>query len=329
MYGNDIRAAHHAEARELISLTDIRLSLQGASILRGVDLHMGDGEIYGLLGPNGAGKSTTISVISALRKPDGGTASVLGLNPVNHPAEIKGRIGVLAENAGFYDWMTGQEYLRWFAGLYGNNFTFGQANVLLSRVGLNGDSRPIIGRYSRGMKQRLGLARALVNDPDLLILDEPTSGLDPEGRHDIHDLLLELNRNKGIGILLTTHLLDDVERLCDRIGIIHRGKIILEGETAKLSNQRKMLESYQLRVGEPFPKDNEPLPPGVSVTKRDGDLIRVELVKGVPVESIWRILMAVGWNIIEIRREKWSLEEIYLAAVRKGEQDESTFAHHH
>jgi len=90
-----------------------------------------------------------------------------------------------------------------------------------------------------------------------------------------------------------------------------------------------MLESYQLRVGEPFPKDNEPLPPGVSVTKRDGDLIRVELVKGVPVESIWRILMAVGWNIIEIRREKWSLEEIYLAAVRKGEQDESTFAHHH
>ena len=329
MNGTAMEAGHNAGKGALISLDGIRLSLQGIPILRGVNLQMGKGEIYGMLGPNGAGKSTTISVIAALRSPDGGSASVLGLNPAANPSDIRRRLGVLAENAGFYDWMTGQEYLRWFAGLYGVDLQDKESDALLSRVGLDGGNRVPISGYSRGMKQRLGLARALVNDPELLILDEPTSGLDPEGRRNIHDLLLDLNRNHGIGILLSTHLLDDVERLCGRVGIIHRGRTVLEGETAALCLEETEIESYRLHVREPSPRSDGPLPTGVSVITSSDGLFRVEVAKGIPVDTIWRILMACGWNIVEIQREERSLEEIYLAAVGKGERNEPSPQHHH
>ncbi|MDA8082609.1 MAG: ABC transporter ATP-binding protein [Nitrospiraceae bacterium] len=329
MKGNARTSEYYNGNGGLISLSGIQLSLQDTIILQGVDLRMEKGEIYGMLGPNGAGKSTTISIIAALRSPDRGSASVLGIDPASRPMEVRRRIGVLAENAGFYDWMTGREYLRWFASLYGGDIQGKDANKLLTRVGLDGDSRAPIGGYSRGMKQRLGLARALVNDPELLILDEPTSGLDPEGRRDIHDLLLDLNRNHNIGILLSTHLLDDVERLCGRVGIIHRGRTVLEGVTAALCLGETGTESYRLHVREPSPGSDGPLPNGVSVMKSGDGLFRVEVVKGVPVDSIWRILMACGWNILEIQREERSLEEIYLAAVRKGERNEPSHQYHH
>lgn len=329
MKENVMTSDNYTDNDELISLSGIQLSLQGTLILQGVYLHMGKGEIYGMLGPNGAGKSTTISIIAALRSPDGGSASVLGIDPASRPLEVRRRIGVLAENAGFYDWMTGREYLRWFAGLYGRVLQDKEANALLTRVGFDGGNRVPIGGYSRGMKQRLGLARALVNDPELLILDEPTSGLDPGGRSDIHDLLLDLNHNHNIGILLSTHLLDDVERLCGRVGIIHHGRTVLEGETSALCHGEAGIEKYRLHVREPSPGTDGPLPTGVSVMKSGDGLFRVEVAKGVPVDAIWRILMACGWNIVEIQREERSLEEIYLAAVRKGERDEPSHQYHH
>lgn len=320
---------HSSGNGESITLVNLRLSLQGTTILHDVNLCMGKDEIYGMLGPNGAGKSSTISIIAALRSPSEGSASVLGIDPAVRPADVRRRIGVLAENAGFYEWMTGREYLCWFAGLYDIKLSAGEADALLSRVGLDSGSRLPIGGYSRGMKQRLGLARALVNTPELLILDEPTSGLDPEGRRDIHNLLLDLNRNQGVGILLSTHLLDDVERLCGRIGIIHRGRTILEGDTMTLCQGATGIESYLLRVREPSSGEGSTLPAGVTVTRMGDDMYRVEMPRGVPVDTVWRIMMASGWNITEIRREERSLEEVYLAAVRKGEHDDPSHAYRH
>jgi ABC-2 type transport system ATP-binding protein len=218
----------------LLDAEDLLLTIRGRPILKGVELHLETGEIYGLLGPNGAGKSTTISVLTGLRAAASGKLAVLGLDPWTQKKAVHARIGVLPEQSGFYDWMSAREYLHWFGCLYGRTLSAAELRAHLARVGLEEGDSGAIGTYSRGMKQRLGLARALINDPELLILDEPTNGLDPRGRREIHDVLLDLSRQHRVGVLLCTHLLDDVERLCTRIGIIHQGRTAVEGRLSEL-----------------------------------------------------------------------------------------------
>ena len=173
---------------------------------------------------------------------------MLGLDPVRQRADLHRVIGVLSEQGGSYGWMSAHDYLRWFALLYGIRLSQEAAADLLDRVGLDPGNRQTIRVFSHGMKQRLGLARAMLNRPRLLILDEPTNGLDPRGRKDIHDLLTDLNRREGVGILLCTHLLEDVERLCGRIGIIHRGQTLVEGGLAELAVSRGGLQDYYLNL---------------------------------------------------------------------------------
>ena len=218
----------------LVDVDTLCASIRGSRILNGVRLTLREGEIYGLLGPNGAGKSTTLSVLTGLRRADSGRVQVLGLDPAHQPQALRRRVGVLAEDAGFYGWMPAAEYLRFMARLYGIELTSGGTAQRLALVGLEHAGGKAISGFSRGMKQRLGLARALLNDPQLLILDEPTNGLDPRGRREIHDLLIRLSVERGAGILLCTHLLDDVDRLCARIGIIDAGRTRLEGDLADL-----------------------------------------------------------------------------------------------
>ena len=207
--------------------------MKGKEILKGIDLHLQPGDIYGLLGPNGAGKSTTIFALLGLRAVDSGQISVLGLDPAKHAIDIRSAVGVMPENAGFYEWMTAPAYLRWYCSLYGQTPSHNDLRTLLAKVGLGAEGRRPIGAYSRGMKQRLAVARALATHPKLLILDEPTNGLDPKGRREIHDLLLEFAAEGNTGVLLCTHLLDDVDRMCSRIGIIDRGRTRLEGPLAR------------------------------------------------------------------------------------------------
>jgi ABC-2 type transport system ATP-binding protein len=215
----------------LIEIDQLRLSLGGVPILHDVRLSLDQGEIYGLLGPNGAGKSTTIAAALGLLRPDAGRIRLLGRDPCAGAHELYGSVGVLPEQNGFYDWMSAEDYLAFFAGLHGSRLSGNEARRRLAVVDLESRARQPIGTYSRGMRQRLGLARALVCDPPLLILDEPTSGLDPRGRREIHDVLLELAA-RGVGILLCTHLLDDVDRLCRRVGIIAEGQNLASGKLA-------------------------------------------------------------------------------------------------
>jgi ABC-2 type transport system ATP-binding protein len=231
-----------------IEITDLKLVLQGRVILNGIRMNMRKGEIYGLLGENGAGKSTTLSVVTGLRPATSGKVTVLGLDPVRQRVELHRAIGVLSEHGGFYGWMSAYDSLRWFAQLYGIRLSREATDDLLGRVGLDPEDRKPTRVFSHGMKQRLGLARALVHRPKLLILDEPTNGLDPRGRKDIHDLLTDLNRREGVGILLCTHLLEDVERLCTRIGVIHRGETLVEGGLAELAVPRGGLQDYYLNL---------------------------------------------------------------------------------
>jgi ABC-2 type transport system ATP-binding protein len=301
----------------LIEIHKLKLELGARPVLRDVNLTLQKGQIYGLLGPNGAGKSTTISVVTGLRAPSGGTVRVLGLDPAANALELHRRIGVLAEQAGFYDWMSAGDYLGWVASLYRLKLGQDAIAALLGRVGLEGRSPAPIATWSRGMRQRLGLARALINQPELLILDEPTNGLDPRGRREIHDVLLDLSANHGVGILLCTHLLDDVDRLCTRIGIIAQGRTLLEGAIADLLAAQHAAPRYRLRV-EPGAVPDQ-LPAEITLLARTGEWWHVELPARVEPARVWRKLLDAGVRVDEIHRAGGGLEELYLAVTEAKE----------
>jgi ABC-2 type transport system ATP-binding protein len=193
------------------------------------------GDILGVLGPNGAGKTTAIRVLTTILAPTTGRFAVAGASD-SRPALIRRRIGVLPESAGYPKRQTGEEYLRYHARLYGRPRASARAlaKQLLEAVGLAERGRSLIAEYSRGMCQRLGLARALVNDPRVVFLDEPTLGLDPAGQRQVLVLVRRLAHERGVTVLLCTHLLAEVEELCTKVLILHRGHVVSEGTVAEI-----------------------------------------------------------------------------------------------
>jgi ABC-2 type transport system ATP-binding protein len=197
------------------------------------------GEIYGLLGPNGAGKTTTILMLLGLSEPSAGTARVVGLDPAREPLEVKRRVGYLPDAVGFYGRLSGRENLAYTARLNGLDPAGVEERIteLLGQVNLlDAADRPAEG-YSRGMLQRLGVADALIKDPDVLILDEPTASIDPSGVAELLSLIRRLADERGLAILLSSHLLSQVQQLCDRVGIFSRGRLIAEGALAELATR--------------------------------------------------------------------------------------------
>ncbi len=225
---------------DIISADNLSKSYGGTKAVDELNLHIRKGEFFGFLGPNGAGKTTTIRMLTGILKQDHGKITVDG-----HASEDKRKIakviGVIPESRGFYEWMTAVEYLGFFADLYGIAGKTKDERIasLLSEVDLMKRKNSRIGTYSRGMRQRLGLARALINNPQVLFLDEPTLGLDPQGQEDIQILLKKLNM-KGVTIFLSSHLLNEVSNLCSRIGIINNGKLIAEGTVDELRQKTKL-----------------------------------------------------------------------------------------
>ena len=297
----------------MIRIENLHLNIEGKEILKGIDLHLQPGDIYGLLGPNGAGKSTTIFTLLGLLARQGGRLSVLGFDPGEKPAEIRRSVGVMPENAGFYVWMSAPAYLQWYGRLCGTPQTERDLDTLLDKVGLDSNGFSPIGAFSRGMKQRLAVARALISRPKLLILDEPTNGLDPKGRREIHDLLREFAAQGSTGVLLCTHLLDDVDRLCNRIGIIDHGRTRLEGRLGNLLAEQEAGQRYRLRLeAEP---DTANLPACFSLLAHEGDWwhAKVQSKNSEGPSALWGELWRRGWRILEIRSEALSLEELYLS----------------
>lgn len=297
----------------MINIENLRLTIEGKEILKGIDMHLRPGDIYGLLGPNGAGKSTTIFALLGLRARESGGVIVLGGDPVDNAVAIRRSVGVMPEKAGFYEWMTATDYLKWYGRFYDSEPTGQDLGTMLKKVGLGKEAQRPIGTYSRGMKQRLAVARALIPRPKLLILDEPTNGLDPKGRREIHDLLVEFASDGKAGVLLCTHLLDDVDRLCNRIGIIDNGSTRLEGLIADLLAEQRGGQRYRLRL-ETGP-DTDNLPAGITVLSHEGGWWRVQ-VQVKPSEgpsSLWGELWGRGWKILEIRSESSSLEALYMS----------------
>jgi len=206
----------------------------------GLTMEIREREIFGFLGPNGAGKTTTILMLLGLTQPTAGSARVLGYDPSRDPLEIKRQVGYLPENVGFYDDLTGRENLRYIARLnrIPENKIPGEIEAALTAVGLNGEGDKLLGAYSRGMRQRLGIAELLIKNPKLLILDEPTLGLDPDVTNKMLDLIVTLSRERGITVMLSSHLLNQVQRICTRVGIMNKGKLVAIGTIEELAKRK-------------------------------------------------------------------------------------------
>lgn len=204
-----------------------------ARALDGVQLTVPSGSVFGFLGPNGAGKTTTLRILTGLARPTSGHARVLGRDVVTASNEVRSEIGYLPDVPGFYDWMTAPEFLRFAGRLFGlsGGVLATRVETLLELAGLAG-VRTRIGGYSRGMKQRLGIAQALINAPKLLMLDEPTSALDPIGRRDVLEMIASLGGRTTV--FFSTHILSDVERVCDTVAVLHEGRVVTQAPIGEL-----------------------------------------------------------------------------------------------
>ncbi|KKB51943.1 MAG: ABC transporter ATP-binding protein [Parabacteroides gordonii] len=239
-------------SQHVIELTGLTKKYGGFTAVNDLNLTVEKGDIFGLLGPNGAGKSTTILMMLGLTEPTAGSVMVCGINSTTHPIEVKRKVGYLPEDVGFYDDMTGIENLVYTAQLNGiaKEEAVQKAVQLLDRVGLSNDGKKKAGKYSRGMRQRLGLADVLIKEPEVIILDEPTSGIDPSGVREFMDLIRQLSHKDGQTVLFSSHHLDQVQQVCNRVGLFSSGKLLADIRLAELQKEEHALEHIYNRYFE-------------------------------------------------------------------------------
>ncbi|HET9347116.1 MAG TPA: ABC transporter ATP-binding protein [Candidatus Limnocylindrales bacterium] len=298
-----------------------------------LNLEVKAGEIFGLLGQNGAGKTTTILMLLGLTEPTGGQARVVGLDPARYPLEVKRRVGYMPDAVGFYTDLTGRENLRYTSRLNRIPAPLAESTIdaVLEQVGLTSRADDTVETYSRGMLQRLGIADALVKDPDVLILDEPTTAIDPLGVVEILDLLRRLVRERGMAILLSSHLLNQVQSVCDRIGIFASGRLIGQGTLSQLAERVGESKAHvevafetdgdadTARIGEVLGSIN-----GVASAKpgrRPTDPWTLAVAQGSDESDVRRhVPLAVaehGFQLVSLRAVEPSLEDIYRHAVAR------------
>lgn len=214
--------------------------------LNGLSLEVKD-EVFGLIGPNGAGKSTTIKILVGLIKADAGYVSVLGFDPWRESLKVRKKLGILHEKPSFPPWLTGEEFLTYLARVKGLENPKSEAREMLKVFGLYEQVQKRIGEYSAGMVQRLGLAQAFLGDPEVIILDEPTANLDPIGRSEVLELIRNRFEERKATILISTHILSELERVCDSVAIIHKGRV-LEAGPVEMLGRKYFEEFYELRT---------------------------------------------------------------------------------
>jgi ABC-2 type transport system ATP-binding protein len=314
-----------------ISTSNLSKSYRNFRAVNSLTIDVNPGDIFGFLGPNGAGKTTTIRMLCGLLPPTLGYAKVAGLDIIKDSLKIRSIIGLLPESSGFYNWMSAEEYLLYFAALYKIDIQLGKkrAQDLLEKVGLATRSYIPISYYSRGMKQRLGLARTLINEPKILFLDEPTLGLDPKGQQDIKNTLLELNRQKEVTIFLSSHALGEVSSLCNRIAIVNRGKLVAQGSIEELRKHARNSDGLVVRILNlpSAQRGLSSLPYRIQTNATDNNKlldVNVNLSDGAS-ESANEIIdrfVEAGLQIHEIRRMDMSLEDVYFKLIETSGQEE-------
>ena len=279
--------------------------------LKGITLEVPAGSIYGFVGPNGAGKTTTIKLLTRLLTPSAGRIWILGES--NHLSRSMKNVGYLPEQPVLYGYLTGREFLDFIGRLYGIDRTGRkeQINNLIERVGLGSRADSLIRGYSRGMTQRLGLAQAMVNDPELLILDEPLSNLDPIGRKEIRDIILDLKKN-GKSIFFSSHILSDAEMIADRVGILNQGRLVAVGDLESLDASRvSSIEITFVMNSSKLAKLK--LDPDSTVILEDRIMTR--LTDESKVSGMIKKIDGAGGRIISVVPQKQSLEDYFMTEV--------------
>jgi ABC-2 type transport system ATP-binding protein len=278
-----------------------------------LNLQVEAGEVFGLLGPNGAGKTTTILMLLGLTEPVEGQARVAGLNPIRQPLEVKRKVGYLPDNVGFYSTMTARENLTYTAALNGIDKDESERRItaLLERVGLGSVGDNAAGTFSRGMRQRLGIADALIKEPEILILDEPTVGIDPEGVQDMLDLIRDLPKERQVTVLLSSHLLYQVQAICDRVGIFVAGKLVAHGPVRELAARLAKVGTI-IEVGTDGWESEEALRgvTGVQSVEREGEILVVSAERDVRYD-IAKALTERGLQLWHLRKRGEELDDVY------------------
>lgn len=277
--------------------------------LRGVNVQVGRGEIFGLLGPNGAGKSTLVKIMMTVVRPDRALGTVLG-RPLGHRKKLA-VIGYLPEAHRFPTYLTGRQLLTHYAALgkVPHSVRQQRAGELLERVGMAAWADTRVGKYSKGMLQRLGIAQALMNDPELVVLDEPTDGLDPMGRRDVRRLLLEL-KEQGKTVFLNSHLLSELEMVCDRVAILVEGLVARQGRLDELTEHTN--EYHITASGDPSELRAQVEKCG---GRLDGDTITVAGHDALKVNEVIDLLRSNGYPIESVVPRRFSLEDIFVETL--------------
>ncbi len=304
---------------EAIRLEAISKQLGGREILKGVSFAVKQGDIFGYLGPNGAGKTTTIRILLGLLKPTSGRAHILGEDVSKDEARRK--VGFVLESDGLYENKTAEENLTYYARIYEVAEPAERIDRILELVRLQDRAKDKIGTYSKGMRQRLALARAMIHDPELLVLDEPTAGVDPSGQIEVREVILNMAYKEGKAIFLSSHNLGEVQRICNRIALIDRGEIKLYGELEQLRRERSVNEveiETTEAIAEPLFAELKSLS-HLGLRERKDKSLTFVLQEGVRVPDIVSLLVRRGVEIEGVSRKEASLEEIYSAMLKEAE----------
>ncbi|HVY76026.1 MAG TPA: ABC transporter ATP-binding protein [Puia sp.] len=301
---------------ELEGLTKCYGSLKAVDDLH---LRIDKGEIFGLLGPNGAGKTTTILMMLGLAEPSSGSARVCGINATRNPIAVKRKVGYMPDSVGFYDDMTAIENLMYIGRLNGiaDQEIEALAQKTMEMVGLEDELHKKTSAYSRGMKQRLGLADVLIRNPEVIILDEPTLGIDPSGVKEFLTLIRRLSRQQGLTVLLSSHHLHQVQQVCDRVGIFVDGRLLVQGNIESLSRSLFGEESYavQVTVRDQLQAAWEPLNElqaldGIKSVNVDEHSIELACREDITPDIV-RFMVQRGLNITGVHKKEFGLDEIY------------------
>ena len=306
----------------VVETNDLTKTYNGTTVVDRLNLRINESEVFGLLGPNGAGKTTTILMLLGLTEPSGGVARVCGFDSTREPLKVKRLAGYMPEKVGFYENMTARENLDFIAQLNNISYEESQRQItqLLEAVGLSEAANQSLSQFSRGMKQRLGVADVLIKKPKVAIFDEPTAGLDPEGINQILDLVASLSK-AGTTVIMSSHRLYEVQRVCHSIGILSKGKIVVQGHIDELTREAMTGGRYriELETTETTPQliDTIKGVKGVSSVEVEGNQLLINTDSDLRTE-IARVVVQSNIPLVQMKIQDFSLDDIYMKYFHEG-----------
>ncbi|MBU2493669.1 MAG: ABC transporter ATP-binding protein [Bacteroidetes bacterium] len=305
------------EVNNLTKVYDSRFKKNAVTALKDFNLNVESGSIFGLLGPNGAGKTTLIKILLGITFPTKGSASILGEDISNY--NVRKKIGYLPENHKFPNYLTGPEVLTYFSKLsgYENPNLNIRIDEMLALVKMDQWKKMKIKKYSKGMMQRLGLAQAMINDPELIFLDEPTDGVDPIGRKEIRDILVDV-KNQGKTIFLNSHLLSEVELITDRVAILNKGIMLREGDVKELTISKEL---FKITIkGEPDEDNIKSALQDFLISKLEKNIVYVKLDSSDEIDKVIDSLRKNNFSILSVENQKNTLEDMFISLINETEK---------